>query len=207
MTDWVPPNCKDHSAFPTFYFPADSIFLPSSFPRREDVDRSNRTRISRLETSEHTYTAHDGGTIKDPNQREKMLANFMAPGLLRLRVDAQVMLIKNIDDTLVNGSMGKVVRFMDPNKVAGQDDEWVEKNGKDAKKSATVEMTEYPVVEFAVPGGKREMLVIPETWKVELPNGEVQVSRLQVRPCFFLFPSWASLPKANDPYLGMRSCH
>ena len=30
---------------------------------------------------------------------------------LRLKVDAQVMLIKNVDDTLVNGSVGKVLGF------------------------------------------------------------------------------------------------
>jgi len=32
-----------------------------------------------------------------------------------------------------------------------------------------------------VPGGvRREVMILPEVWKVELPNGEVQVSRSQV---------------------------
>jgi ATP-dependent DNA helicase PIF1 len=31
-----------------------------------------------------------------------------------LKIDAQVMLIKNVDETLVNGTMGRVLRFTDP---------------------------------------------------------------------------------------------
>lgn len=156
---------------------------PPSFPRREDVERSNKTRISRLQTYEHVFPATDGGAIVDLNQREKMLANFMAPSMLALRVDAQVMLIKNMDDSLVNGSMGKVVRFVDPNVVTEFEEvgDAAGKGGKEGKKSAVVgKSIEYPVVEFTVPGGKREVLIQPETWKVELPSGEVQVSRIQV---------------------------
>lgn len=151
--------------------------------------------MSRLNARDHHFPATDGGTIIDVNQREKMLANFMAPGSLTLRVDAQVMLIKNMDDTLVNGSMGKIVRFMDPNVAGGAEElsDAVGKNGKDGKKNAMVGRSiEYPVVEFAVPGGRREILVLPETWKVELPNGEVQVSRVQVGfHSYLYFPALA----------------
>jgi hypothetical protein len=63
---------------------------PCSFPRREDVDRSNSTRLNRLLGEEEMpYRAIDGGTA-DPQQREKLLSNFMAPQLLVLRVGAQV---------------------------------------------------------------------------------------------------------------------
>jgi ATP-dependent DNA helicase PIF1 len=122
-----------------------------------------------------------------------MLANFMAPGVLGLRIDAQVMLIKNMDDTLVNGSMGKVVRFMDPalygmdelpEGAAGAGGSGSGSGG--AKKSVVGGGIQYPVVEFSVPGGgKRELLVTNEIWKVELPSGEVQVSRSQVS--YFLY--------------------
>src|SRR6266545_8038927 len=84
------------------------------FPRREDVEKSNTGRMQKLETVGDHFTALDGGSLQDPMQREKLLSNFMAPRLLHLRVDAQVMLIKNLDDTLVNGSMGRIVRFVDP---------------------------------------------------------------------------------------------
>ena len=120
-----------------------------------------------------------------------MLANFMAPGVLGLRIDAQVMLIKNMDDTLVNGSMGKVVRFMDPALYGMEElpeaaDAGASGSGG-AKKSVVGGGIQYPVVEFSVPGGgKRELLVTNEVWKVEQPNGEVQVSRSQVS-CFLKF--------------------
>lgn len=176
------------------------------FPRREDVDRSNSTRISRLQTQQEVFTGLDGGLITDETQRQKMLANFMAPQKLSLRVDAQVMLIKNVDDTLVNGSMGRIVRFVDPAVYGTEldiDDAFGESGppigsgpsvGTAGKKggastAATVKM--YPVVEFLLPnGGKRTCLVLSEVWKVELPNGEVQVSRTQVGSCLLLSLSY-----------------
>jgi ATP-dependent DNA helicase PIF1 len=173
------------------------------FPRREDVDRSNSTRINRLQTQQECFIASDGGLIVDETQRQKMLANFMAPLKLLLRVDAQVMLIKNVDDTLVNGSMGRVVRFVDPAvygtefDIDGASDESSVPVGsgpsvgtaakKGGASAGTVKL--YPVVEFLVStGGKRTCLVLPEAWKVELPNGDVQVSRSQVG--FFSSISW-----------------
>jgi ATP-dependent DNA helicase PIF1 len=41
-----------------------------------------------------------------------MLQNCMAAQKLELKVNAQVMLIKNMDENLVNGSLGKVIGFM-----------------------------------------------------------------------------------------------
>ena len=35
--------------------------------------------MKHLATESYTYRATDGGTITDPQQREKMLQNFMAP--------------------------------------------------------------------------------------------------------------------------------
>ena len=179
------------------------------FPRREDVDRSNSTRINRLQTQQEIFTASDGGLLTDETQRQKMLANFMAPQKLLLRADAQVMLIKNVDETLVNGSMGRVVRFVDP-EVYGTDLDGEGAAGEygvpgpaigsgpsvgTAKKKAVASaglVKLYPVVEFlGSNGSKRTCLVLPETWKVELPNGDVQVSRSQVGIFYCLFFSYA----------------
>lgn len=149
--------------------------------------------MSRLRGSNRTFYAKDGGNAGE-DQRKRLLDNFMAPDVLYLAVDAQVMLIKNVDETLVNGSMGRIVRFVDPQKYK---DEVLEdaaftndKEGKPASKggpakssSSKVDVQMWPVVEFTVPGGKREVMVMPETWKVELPNGEVQASRQQVKFC------------------------
>lgn len=154
-----------------------------SFPRREDVDKSNGQRMQRLLTEELKFLSSDGGTMTDPDQRNKMLSNFMAPRELRLRVDAQVMLIKNVDEQLVNGTMGRIKRFIDPTTYTTETG-YDTANGTGAtnaipKKSNTT--VRYPEVEFSLANGeRRNVLVTPETWKVELPSGEIQVSRTQV---------------------------
>ncbi|GLB43418.1 putative DNA-dependent ATPase and 5'-3' DNA helicase required for the maintenance of both mitochondrial and nuclear genome stability [Lyophyllum shimeji] len=154
----------------------DGLTATELFPRREDVDRSNSTRIVRLEGQQERYVSIDGGIIQDENQKQKMLANFMAPRDITLRINAQVMLIKNVDDTLVNGSMGRVGDSLIQLSTSGV--------GSAAKKKGAASAAQvklYPVVEFVLPnGGRRMYLVMPEVWKVELPNGEVQVTRTQI---------------------------
>ena len=146
-----------------------------------------------LDTEVRTFKAYDGGTLQDEQQREKMLNNFMVPRSLTLKVGAQVMLIKNLDETLVNGSMGKIIKFADPADPTALDDvgapagprtgaaaKPVSKGGKDAKFAGGGQL--MPVVDFLIPGGgMRRHLVSADVFKVELPNGEVQVSRTQVR--------------------------
>ena len=171
--------------------------------------------MNQLTTEQENFYSVDGGAIQDIAQREKMLANFMAPQRLTLRLGAQVMLIKNVDEMLVNGSIGKVSRFIDPAIYGTPDDpEFAggafvrapsptaegsagKKNaatvggkrapspttggGATKKNAAAVGGKRYPVIEFDLPNGiKRRTLVTPETWTVELPSGEIQVSRTQV---------------------------
>ncbi|WWC65256.1 uncharacterized protein I303_107873 [Kwoniella dejecticola CBS 10117] len=176
----------------------DNIEPTELFPRREDVDRSNSTRLNQLNTDGYSYTSSDGGMITDPVQKEKLLANFMAPKFLELKVDAQVMLIKNMDETLVNGSMGRVIGFCHkPFYTTDTTGKWApdadledldeEERHKRIKlrdafqeKVASGTVKPSPVVRFNVPGGTRDLLVEAEPFKVELPNGEVQASRTQL---------------------------
>lgn len=111
----------------------------------------------------------------------------MAPEVLQLTQDAQVMLIKNCDGELVNGSMGRIVGFVDPS-------EYTDRTAHEARldntnvnadpSGSTPEEADqkWPLVEFVVPGGKREAMITPETWRVELPSGKVQASRTQASP-------------------------
>jgi len=167
--------------------------------------------MSRLRGESKTYHAKDGG-LATGVQRQKLLDNFMAQETLHLTVGAQVMLIKNIDDTLVNGSMGIIVAFQEPN-VYSEDRraEFPRDRGRnesvykiqerryadvppsalegEPQKVGVVQALaldeaarKKPIVDFSVPGGGiRHVMLEPETWKVELPNGDVQASRTQVR--------------------------
>ncbi|KZV74501.1 hypothetical protein PENSPDRAFT_194198 [Peniophora sp. CONT] len=165
----------------------DGIGPTELFPRREDVDAANNARMGRLAGVSRTYQARDGG-MAGPDERKRLLSNFMAPETLLLQEGAQVMLIKNVDETLVNGSMGIIKRFVDPAKYSAEQTDELLGGGKDknakGKKDEGPPRAEklVPLVEFSTPGGgKRPILVLPEEWKVELPSGEIQARRQQVR--------------------------
>lgn len=139
---------------------------------------------------------------------------MMAPKVIDLKKGAQVMLIKNMDDTLVNGSLGTVTGFMSESTFeimgdsidTGLDHEIDPKVkqrmkafSKDLEANAGSNTKEYPLVKFhAVDGSERVLLCIPEEWKVETPTGEVQASRKQLP----LILAWAlSIHKAQGQTL------
>jgi len=143
----------------------------------------------------------------------------MAPQVLELKKGAQVMLIKNMEDTLVNGSLGKVVAFMDESTwdyhYENDDDfpesqEAAELNDEDGKRRFELKKKIYknpnakpgrlwPLVQLTLADGtSRRLLCQPETWKIELPSGEVQAQRQQVP----LILAWAlSIHKAQGQTL------
>jgi ATP-dependent DNA helicase PIF1 len=187
----------------------------SRFPTRNEVENSNFVKMRQLQGEEHKYEAVDTGAIKDKAQLERMCSNFMAPKQIILKKGAQVMLIKNIDDGLVNGSLGRVIAFMnekdftiyDESGQLPEDGEY--KPGLDKSMAKIREMgnkknpadtgREYPLVRFLIPGGQsRDLLCQPEDWKVELPNGEIQAQRKQLP----LILAWAlSIHKAQGQTL------
>lgn len=165
------------------------------------------------------FRAEDSGSIQDHAQREKLLSSCMAPPLITLKKGAQVMLIKNIDDTLVNGSVGKVVAFMDEKtfdiyhededefqavETMDLDHEEMTRSRLKLKQLINKDLVgdtsqKWPLVRFAIAdGSSRDLLCQRESWKIELPNGEVQASRAQVP----LILAWAlSIHKAQGQTL------
>lgn len=163
---------------------------------------------------EYKFEAADTGTLPDPAMRDKLLANMMAPKSLGLKKGAQVMLIKNMDDSLVNGSLGKVVGFMNEKSFEYYHDnpdvldesvptEQLDDEGRTQRASikgaTSLPGKLFPLVRFAIADGTfRDLLVMPEEWKVELPSGEIQAQRTQLP----LILAWAlSIHKAQGQTL------
>ena len=141
----------------------------------------------------------------------------MAPERIALKKGAQVMLIKNFDETLVNGSLGKVIGFMSETQFdnyhemdeyqATQGGSLIDDNIPHAKggQKITVDIEgtgaaqRFPVVRFAISDGTtRDFLCKREQWSIDQPNGEVQASRSQIP----LILAWAlSIHKAQGQTL------
>ncbi|EKD14806.1 DNA repair and recombination protein pif1 [Drepanopeziza brunnea f. sp. 'multigermtubi' MB_m1] len=181
----------------------DGLAATELFPTRNEVENSNAFRMRNLQGQSMKFEARDTGTIMDIAMRDKLLSNMMAPKVLELKKGAQVMLIKNMDDGLVNGSLGTVMAFMDEKTFEMYDKrpELFQKEDDPELKSIRPQGTgmAYPLVKFAVADGSyREILVQPEEWKVELPSGEVQAQRAQIP----LILAWAlSIHKAQGQTL------
>ncbi|GAO14118.1 hypothetical protein UVI_02037920 [Ustilaginoidea virens] len=189
----------------------DGVDLAELFPTRAQVEGSNERKLRELPGKIYRYDAMDSG---DQAVRDKLLVNMMAPKALELKVGAQVMLIKNLDETLVNGSLGKVIAFSDektfemgglnPLDAAMEDSIAKAKRklaafSRDSGSGSGLNARKFPVVQFISTGGlPRVILCQPEEWKVELPNGEVQAKRTQLP----LILAWAlSIHKAQGQTL------
>jgi ATP-dependent DNA helicase PIF1 len=187
----------------------DGLGTAELFSTRNEVEGSNEKRLRELPGTIRRYEAQDTGK---EDVRDKLLANMMAPKSIDLKVNAQVMLIKNLDESLVNGSLGKVIGFSDEKTfdMSPPDDEYDEddqqaKARKKLLKSFKHESEpsagglKFPVVQFmAGDGTSRVILCQPEEWKVELPNGEIQAKRTQLP----LILAWAlSIHKAQGQTL------
>lgn len=89
----------------------DGIEPTELFPLREDVKRANDKRLAQLALAPRRFAAMD--TSRDAFQ-VKMLDNLMCERELVLKEGAQVMYLKNLDDEIVNGSIGTVLFFLTP---------------------------------------------------------------------------------------------
>ncbi|KAG2222751.1 hypothetical protein INT45_013115 [Circinella minor] len=146
---------------------------------RDQVDKSNTARLNGLPGDIRTFKAHDTGD-------KAKVEGCIAPEAVHLKKDAQVMLLKNMDQTLVNGSLGIVVGFvgdekyntltdirrcMPPSKFSGAQSSEIEPDLESMKSQ------QWPIVQFT---DGREVLMESEQWSIELPGGEVVASRTQI---------------------------
>ncbi|CEP19510.1 hypothetical protein [Parasitella parasitica] len=115
------------------------------YPLRKELNRANEERLNILPGESHTFRAVDNGS-------PYLCKKCIAPETITLKVDAQVMLVKNLTPTLVNGSRGVVVRF------------------------ATVNGKLFPVVKFL---NNTEKVITSESFTFE-SQGVQQAQRVQI---------------------------
>lgn len=150
------------------------ISITCRFPLRSNVEEANQRMLANLQGKTFAYVARDRGPMKD-----KMEQNCLAPSILNLKINAQVMLLKNQSGGaggLVNGSIGVVIGFV---KETAHNDNQPGANGE-RKGSLNTPGEELPKVRFMVEGSPKEMVVGREEWSIELPNGTLQGARIQI---------------------------
>ncbi|GEM08897.1 mitochondrial dna helicase [Rhodotorula toruloides] len=176
------------------------------FPMRHDVDRANQNRLRSLAGESRLFRAED--SEPDPSKQGQWFKNVMAPDVLELKIGAQVMLIKNLDHSLVNGTVGHVIGFGVPELAVEEDEErdgvgrerWTldardepvrvknestmsvqeaRKRQKIAEGVASGRIEQGPVVAWQTPNGIEKKVMVREEFKHEDNNGQKISSRKQ----------------------------
>ena len=185
----------------------DGIVPTELFPLRSEVDNANKVMLGALKTESQVYESRDTGNASE-ERKATILKNMVAQRVLEIKVNAQVMLIKNVDENLVNGSVGRVLGFHTVSEVCGSSGEITPKGGsgfirkvllkddgktpeeekvvegdvdvKPGPKGSPQESTErFPLVEFRTPLGKEVVLVGRDEFKVEENDGTIAARRVQ----------------------------
>jgi hypothetical protein len=132
------------------------------FPTNKDVEMTNERELAKLLGETEVYEHQTEGKSEFKKQ---LLQGMKAPTTLVLKLNAQVMLLKNKDvaSGLVNGTRGEVVGFT----VEGE-------NASDGGCSAIFANRRLPIVKFHCKSGNssyyKEVTLKEETW--ELKSGE-----------------------------------
>lgn len=157
-----------------------------SFSTRVEVDRANKKHLDLIKDDRKTFRAEDSPPAIGGSQKNTYLSNLMAPEVLDLKVGAQVMLVKNMDLNLVNGTIGTVKGFGSLHLDDSEDDESPEAAKKKAKfveavLSGREELS--PVVEWRTPSGVIVKTMVREEFKADTRKGDVNPPRRrQVSP-------------------------
>lgn len=134
------------------------------YATRARAEQYNSGKLSSIESTEYTYTCDDKITQKSG---ANVLNQCPAAPSVALKKGAQVMLIRNITNDLVNGTVGVVTGFTNE----------VDKNygtGRAFKEA-------LPIVRFTLSNGKMYTRVLDRmVWEVTQPNGSVLASRCQM---------------------------
>ena len=98
---------------PVYY--DDNIEPTELYPTRFEVLKANTRRMEMLQGESRVFKSINVLTADDPTQKKKQLDqlnnSFLVEDELHLKENAQVMMVKNMDEELVNGTVGIVLFF------------------------------------------------------------------------------------------------
>ncbi|KAI8647753.1 PIF1-like helicase-domain-containing protein [Parasitella parasitica] len=149
----------------------DGEFEPTElYPLRHEVDGSNKRRLTELRGDEIEFKAIDEG---DPRKMQQCIA----PAVLQLKLHAQVMLLKNLDAELVNGSIGVIVGFVGRGEYKNKDvcEKLRTPQRKRDRHSLFADRDVDPDIDMSVPwpvvkfANGKELVVERESWSAALP--------------------------------------
>lgn len=136
---------------------------------RNKTEKYNKVKLDAIESESKIYHAKDKYRRGGHQSSSRLLESCQAPPILELKVGAQVMLVKNLNRELVNGTVGIVTNFTKP----------IE--GKESSTDTDFSTESIPIVRFDLANGRTFTRPIKrDLWEAVLPNGEVQASRKQI---------------------------
>ena len=138
------------------------------FATKNKTEVYNKSKLDQIKEPVVTFIAKDI-YVKNNKGNTYLLDSCQAPPKLELKKGAQVMLVKNVNKDLVNGTVGLVLGFT--NKLEGNE-----------QTSNTEFSTEsLPIVRFDLANGKTFTRPVKrELWESVTSTGQLQASRRQI---------------------------
>lgn len=131
---------------------ADNIEPVRLYALRDRANSYNSDRLEQLDGQSEVYISRDYG-------QASTLKQCPALEILELKIGAQVILIRNLNRYLVNGSIGTIIGF----------------------KAIENSEEKYPIVSMLMSNGMRHKLTIgPIEWRMSMPDGTLISSRIQI---------------------------
>lgn len=182
----------------------DGIEPTELYPLKREVNKCNQERLARLESAEAEFEAMETrgsnifGQPISAYAAEALLEQLTVPRKLKLKVGAQVVLLRNITQgptRLVNGSLGKVVDFINTGEALKKHLEIAEpdprRDGDEMSSEVPSRGTffplnegvvfkkneQYPLVKFS---SGTTLLCIPLQFEVQGLKGNTEATRTQV---------------------------
>jgi len=178
---------------PNFMPNYDTVYL---FSTRKEADNLNKHRLLSIKNPVVKFRSSDWC---DDKKMQPLFNSLPVAPSVYLKIGAQVMLVRNLDEGLTNGTIGIIKGFYTYRQATG-DETYRKKVGFVRNIRVTEEdvpitysnaqhdsstSTEVPLVEFHIHNVSEHVLVLPMEFQVEF-DGKPAVKRLQVA---FIFAS------------------